>query len=124
MEAAGRLPSAGGDLGLRQQIAGQVLPVEVIRQAGEPATVWMDQSPPQFGAVVRDRGAVAVALGLAEDDLTQHVVLAPRELSRLERFHVDPDICRRSCSTRSGRSTESPASTWRHRGQDLHFGAP
>ncbi len=69
MEAAGRLPSAGGDLGLRQQIAGRVLPVEVIRRAGEPATVWMDQSPPRFGAVVRDRAAVAAALGLAEDDL-------------------------------------------------------
>ena len=67
MEAAGRLPSAGGDL--RQEIAGQVLPVEVIRGAEEPATVWMDQSPPHFGAVVRDRAAVAVALGLAEDDL-------------------------------------------------------
>jgi trans-2,3-dihydro-3-hydroxyanthranilate isomerase len=69
MEAVGRLPSAGGDLGLRQQIAGQVLPVEVIRRAGEPATVWMDQSPPRFGAVVSDRAAVAVALGLAEDDV-------------------------------------------------------
>src|SRR6516162_11490877 len=67
MEAAGRLPSAGEDLGLRQEIAGQVLPVEVIRQAGEPATVWMDQSPPRFGAVVRDRAAVAAALGLTED---------------------------------------------------------
>jgi len=69
MEAAGRLPSAGGDLGLRQQIAGQVLPVEVIRRVGEPPTVWMDQSPPHFGAVVSDRAAVAVALGLAEEDL-------------------------------------------------------
>jgi trans-2,3-dihydro-3-hydroxyanthranilate isomerase len=69
MDAAGRLPAADGDLGLRQEIAGQVLPVEVIRQAGEAATVWMDQSPPRFGAVVRDRAAVADALGLAEDDL-------------------------------------------------------
>src|SRR5499427_2629770 len=54
LEAAGRLPPAGGDLGLRQQIAGQVLPVEVIRRVGEPPTVWMDQSPPHFGAVVSD----------------------------------------------------------------------
>jgi len=69
MEATGRLPAAGQDLGWRQEIAGQVLPVEVIRQAGEPAAVWMDQSPPQFGAVAQDRVALAAALGLAEDDL-------------------------------------------------------
>ena len=66
MEAAGRLPSAGGNLGFRQQIVGQVLPVEVIRRPGEPATVWMDQSPPRTGAVVRDRTALAAALGLIE----------------------------------------------------------
>lgn len=69
MAAAGRLPSAGDDGGLRQEIVGQVLPVEVIHPAGEPATVWMDQEPPQFGAVVRDRAALAAGLGLAEDDL-------------------------------------------------------
>jgi PhzF family phenazine biosynthesis protein len=46
-----------------------VLPVEVIRGPGEPATIWMDQSPPQSGAVVRDRAALAAALGLAEGDL-------------------------------------------------------
>jgi trans-2,3-dihydro-3-hydroxyanthranilate isomerase len=69
MEAAGRLPAREGDAGLRQEIAGQVLPVEVIRPAGQQATVWMDQSPPQFGAVARDRAALAAALGLAGDDL-------------------------------------------------------
>ena len=68
MQAAGRLPPPGPD-GLRQEIAGQVLPVEVISQPGEPATVWMDQSPPQFGAVAGDRVFLAAALGLAEDDL-------------------------------------------------------
>jgi len=69
MEAAGRLPSAGEELSFQQQIAGRVLPVEVISRPGEPATVWMDQSPPQTGAVVRDRAAVAAALGLTEGDL-------------------------------------------------------
>jgi predicted PhzF superfamily epimerase YddE/YHI9 len=29
----------------------------------------MDQSPPQFGNIAADRGALAAALGLAEDDL-------------------------------------------------------
>ena len=69
MEAAGRLPSAGGEPGFRQEIAGRVLPVEVIRRPGEPATIWMDQSPPQTGAMVRDRAALAAALGLTKGDL-------------------------------------------------------
>ncbi len=46
-----------------------MLPVEVIRPAGQQATVWMDQSPPRFGAVAGDRAALAAALGLAPDDL-------------------------------------------------------
>ena len=102
LEAAGRLPSAGGDL--RQEIAGQVLPVEVIRPAGEPATVWMDQSPPHFGAVVRDRAAVAVALGLAEDDLAAdehaqvvstgagHLLVPARDRAAVDR--AVPDVAR------------------------------
>ena len=102
MEAAGRLPSAGGDLGLRQEIAGQVLPVEVIRLAGEPATVWMDQSPPRFGAVVRDRAAVAAALGLTEDHLTAdeaaqvvstgagHLLVPARNRAAVDRAAPDP----------------------------------
>ena len=102
MEAAGRLPSAGGDLGLRQEIAGQVLPVEVIRQAGEPATVWMDQSAPRFGAVVRDRAAVAAALGLTEDHLTAdeaaqvvstgagHLLVPARNRAAVDRAAPDP----------------------------------
>ncbi|MBO0787518.1 MAG: PhzF family phenazine biosynthesis protein [Actinobacteria bacterium] len=69
LEAAGRLGPVGREGGFRQEIAGRVLRVEVIRQPGEPATVWMDQSPPGFGAVAGDRAAVALALGLAEGDL-------------------------------------------------------
>jgi trans-2,3-dihydro-3-hydroxyanthranilate isomerase len=66
LEAAGRLATGGG---LRQEIAGQVLPVEVLRTAGQPATVWMDQSPPQFGAVAGDRTGLAACLGLGGPDL-------------------------------------------------------
>jgi trans-2,3-dihydro-3-hydroxyanthranilate isomerase len=69
LEAAGRLGPAGSDGGFRQQIAGQVLPVELTRRPGEPATVWMDQSPPRFGAVIRDPAPLAAALGLAGGDL-------------------------------------------------------
>lgn len=50
LESAGRLTAAAEDGGLRQEITGEVLPVEVVRTAGQPAMVWMDQSPPRFGA--------------------------------------------------------------------------
>lgn len=103
MEAAGRLPLADGDeASLRQEIAGQVLPVEVIRGAGEPATVWMDQSPPQFGAVVGNRAALAAALGLAGDDLVAdepaqvvstgaaHLLVPARDRVAVDRAAPDP----------------------------------
>ena len=44
LEAAGQLASAA-TAGLRQEIAGQVLPVEVVRERSQPAAVWMDQPP-------------------------------------------------------------------------------
>jgi trans-2,3-dihydro-3-hydroxyanthranilate isomerase len=46
-----------------------VLPVEVFREAGQPAVVWMDQSSPQFGDVAGDRAGLAACLGLGERDL-------------------------------------------------------
>jgi PhzF family phenazine biosynthesis protein len=73
LEAAGRLAPPGQDEALAQEIAGRVLPVEVIRQPGEPAAIWMDQSPPQFGARVDDRAGLAACLGLAEQDLVAEV---------------------------------------------------
>jgi E1-E2 ATPase/Cation transporter/ATPase, N-terminus len=69
LEAAGRLACPAAGRGLRQEIAGQVLPVEVVREAGQPAVVWMDQSPPYFGEVAGDRAGLAVCLGLGERDL-------------------------------------------------------
>jgi len=66
LETAGRVGTAGR---LRQEITGQVLPVEVVRTAGQPAMVWMDQSPPRFGAVAGDRAGLAACLGLGERDL-------------------------------------------------------
>ena len=102
MEAAGRSPQLTAMRALRQEIAGQVLPVEVILQAGQPATVWMDQSPPQFGAVARDRAALAAALGLAEDDLVAdepaqvvstgagHLLVPARDRVAVDRAAPDP----------------------------------
>lgn len=69
LEAAGRLAAEATARGLRQEIAGQVLPVEVVRTVGQPVMVWMDQSPPEFGAVAGDRAGLAACLGLGERDL-------------------------------------------------------
>jgi predicted PhzF superfamily epimerase YddE/YHI9 len=67
LAAAGRLGPGHGELVLAQEIAGEVLPVQVIR-AG-PVTVWMSQSPSRFGGCARDRAELAAALGLTESDL-------------------------------------------------------
>ena len=71
LEAAGRLAAAAAGRGLRQEIAGQVLSVEVACEAGRPAVVWMDQSPPYFGDVAGDRARLAACLGLGERDLLE-----------------------------------------------------
>jgi trans-2,3-dihydro-3-hydroxyanthranilate isomerase len=68
LAVAGRLPS-GDTLSLQQEIAGQLLPVEVIRRAGEPDVIWMDQSAPEFGATAEDRGELAACLSLDAGDL-------------------------------------------------------
>jgi len=69
LESAGRLDPAAAHGGLRQEITGEVLPVEVVRTASQPAMVWMDQSPPRFGAAAGDRAGLAACLGLDERDL-------------------------------------------------------
>jgi trans-2,3-dihydro-3-hydroxyanthranilate isomerase len=68
LEASGRLPDQLSELA--QEIAGQVLPVEVIRAHGQPLVVSMDQLPPQFLQSVSDRAELAASLGLDQDDLT------------------------------------------------------
>jgi trans-2,3-dihydro-3-hydroxyanthranilate isomerase len=55
--------------GLAQQIGGDVLPVRVRREPDGSFVVSMDQSPPEFGSITGDRGALAAALGLTEADL-------------------------------------------------------
>jgi trans-2,3-dihydro-3-hydroxyanthranilate isomerase len=99
LEAAGRIASAGR--GLRQEIAGQVLPVEVVREAGQPAVVWMDQSPPHFGDVAGDRAQLAACLGLSERDLLEqdaqvvstgagHLLVPARDREAVDRAVADP----------------------------------
>ena len=67
LAASGRLDGARD--GLAQQIGDDVLPVEVIRETGQPVAISMDQSAPKFGESVRDSTELAASLGLSEDDL-------------------------------------------------------
>ena len=101
LEAAGRLASAATGRGLRQEIAGQVLPVEVVREAGQPAVVWLDQSPPYFGDVAGDRALLAACLGLGERELLEqdaqvvstgagHLLVPARDRGAVDRAAPDP----------------------------------
>jgi trans-2,3-dihydro-3-hydroxyanthranilate isomerase len=102
LEAAGRLASAAAGGGLRQEIAGQVLPVEVLRKAGQPAEVWMDQSLPYFGDMAGNRIWLATCLGLGERDLQSdeaaqvvstgagHLLVPVRDRGAVDRAAPDP----------------------------------
>jgi PhzF family phenazine biosynthesis protein len=99
LEAAGRLAPGGS---LAQEIGGRVLPVEVMRRPGQPAVIWMDQSPPRFGATVADRPALAAGLGLAEQDLAAdeaaqvvstgaaHLMVPARDRAAVDQAAPDP----------------------------------
>jgi PhzF family phenazine biosynthesis protein len=52
LESAGRVAS---DSGLRQEITGQVLPVEVVRAAGQPVMVWMERATGRWQHFLRTR---------------------------------------------------------------------
>jgi trans-2,3-dihydro-3-hydroxyanthranilate isomerase len=99
LEAAGRLAPGGS---LAQEIGGRVLPVEVMRRPGQPAVIWMDQSPPRFGATVADRPALTAGLGLAEQDLAAdepaqvvstgaaHLMVPARDRAAVDQAAPDP----------------------------------
>ena len=70
---------------LRQQIASRVLPVEIIRQPGRPVQVGMEQSAPEFGAVVADTELLAAALGLGHADIC---VTAPAQVVSTGAAHL------------------------------------
>jgi len=93
-------PGAGGPgQGLAQELAGRVLPVEVIRPPGKPAEVWLDQAPPQFGATVSDRSGLAAGLGLTETELggpaqvvstgAAHLLVPARDRTAVDRAAPD-----------------------------------
>ena len=66
------LDDEGGAL-VAQEIGDRVLPVEVLGTGGTPTAIAMEQAPPEFGSVVEDAAELAAALGLAPDDLDDHV---------------------------------------------------
>jgi len=102
LEAAGRLNPEAPDASLAQELGGRVLPVEVVRRPGQPAVIWMDQAPPQFGGTVGDRSALAAGLGLAEPDLAAdepaqvvstgaaHLMVPARDRAAVDRAAPDP----------------------------------
>lgn len=100
LEAVGRLAAGTPGEGLAQELAGRVLPVEVIRPPGQPAEVWLDQAPPRFGATAGDRSGLAAGLGLTEDDLdgpaqvvstgAAHLMVPVRDRTAVDRAAADP----------------------------------
>ena len=66
------LDDEGGAV-VAQEIGDRVLPVEVLGNGGTPMAIALEQAPPEFGRVVEDAAELAAALGLAPDDLDEHV---------------------------------------------------
>ena len=73
MVHAGKLALEGVSTPFAQEIGSDILPVEVIREPGQPVAVSMDQSAPSYGGTVTDRAELAAALGLTEDDLVDEL---------------------------------------------------
>jgi trans-2,3-dihydro-3-hydroxyanthranilate isomerase len=85
-----------------QEIGDHVLPVEVVFDAAQPASVAMIQMPPAFGAVQENRAALAAALRLPESDLAvdrlapqvvstgaAHLLVPVRDRSAVDRARPD-----------------------------------
>jgi trans-2,3-dihydro-3-hydroxyanthranilate isomerase len=65
----GELPLTGPSTDALLQLKIGPTPVTIESAAGKPRFVWMTQRAPEFGAVRDDRGRVAQALGIREDDI-------------------------------------------------------
>lgn len=99
LAASGRLPATGSRF--TQEIAGTALPVIITHEPDRPVSVTMDQSPPEFGAIVTDRVALAAALGLTPSDLapdtkaqvvstgTAHLLVPARDRATIDRASPD-----------------------------------
>ncbi len=99
LEAASWIADDGSDLA--QEIAGEVLRVEIIREPRRPVVVAMDQSPPQFGDRVVHPAELAAALDLDPADLigrdpgqvvstgAAHLMVAVRDRAAVDRAAPD-----------------------------------
>jgi trans-2,3-dihydro-3-hydroxyanthranilate isomerase len=99
LAAAGRVPESGSRFG--QEIVGEVLPVEIIREPGRPVVVSMDQAPPRFGEPLTDRAGLVAALGLDQADLdasepprvastgAAHLIVPIRDRAAVDRARPD-----------------------------------
>jgi trans-2,3-dihydro-3-hydroxyanthranilate isomerase len=110
LASSGQLAFHGDDTTFTQHIGADVLPVHMSRPDGRRVVVTMDQSPPQFGAVVTDRAGLAGALGLQEDDLVDgrpaqvvstgagHLLVPIRDRAAVDR--AAPDAARLTAALR------------------------
>ncbi|MGO4213367.1 PhzF family phenazine biosynthesis protein, partial [Terriglobus sp. YAF25] len=84
-----------------QEIGGHLLPVEVRREGTRLESVVLTQSPPEFGNICKDIGALADALGLTPDALSHslpaqvvatgagHLLVPVRDRSSVTQAHPD-----------------------------------
>lgn len=104
LAAGGHLDAARSDF--VQQIGDELLPVRVERDPGGAVRISMTQSPPRFLAEVRDRAALAGALGLDAEDVAErpaqvastgaeHLLVALRNRSAVDRAAPNPSTLRR-----------------------------
>ena len=100
LAATGQLELGEGSSSFTQELGDRALPVEVIAQAGRLASITMEQAPPEFGAEVDHRRALAAALGVELDDLGQapaqvvstgaaHLLVAARDRDAVDRALPD-----------------------------------
>lgn len=104
LAASGQLSFTSPDATFSQQIGADVLPVQITRVEGRGDVVTMDQSPPVFGATVKDRTALVEALGLDEADLVAerpaqvvstgagHLLVAIADRAAVDRAAPDPAL--------------------------------
>jgi PhzF family phenazine biosynthesis protein len=99
LEASGRIADQRSELA--QQIADEVLPVEIIREPGRPVAIATDQSPPCFGDRIAYPAELPAALDLDPDDLiatvpgqvvstgTAHLMVPVRDRAAVDRAAPD-----------------------------------
>jgi trans-2,3-dihydro-3-hydroxyanthranilate isomerase len=102
LASSGRLTPGEERKQFHQQIGDSVLPVDVVWDGGQVASIEMKQEAPVFGKTVSDSAALADALGLAVDDVQRgrleaqvvstgaaHLLVPVKDRSAIERARPD-----------------------------------